>query len=94
MKREQQWWQCPCGKRVSVSAERIKMGLESLPQLWSCIGSSSQNAASPSVAGTQTINVRDMARMAQEGIDVSVSGEWDTSIRHSQRQRPNGDDSK
>jgi hypothetical protein len=25
------------------------------------------------------INIKDMARMAQEGVDVGVSGEWDTS---------------
>jgi hypothetical protein len=25
------------------------------------------------------INVGDMARMAQEGVDLAVSGEWDTS---------------
>ena len=28
---------------------------------------------------TEMLNVGDMARMAQEGVDVSVSGEWDTS---------------
>lgn len=94
MKREQHLWQCPCGKRVSVSAERIKTGLERCPSCGRVIGSSSENACSPSVADTQTINVRDMARMAQEGLDVGVSGEWDTTICDSHGERPNGDDSK
>ncbi len=33
-----------------------------------------------SAADTQMINIREMARMAQEGVDVEVSGEWDTSL--------------
>jgi hypothetical protein len=32
-----------------------------------------------SAADTQMINIQDMARMAQDGISVEISGEWDTS---------------
>ncbi|MGO9569969.1 MAG: hypothetical protein ACLP5H_20755 [Desulfomonilaceae bacterium] len=94
MKREQYLWKCPCGNRVSVSAERIKLGLETCPSCGRVIGSPNENDSPPSVADTQTINVRDMARMAQEGIDVDVSGEWNTSIANSHGHPPNEDDAK
>jgi len=32
-----------------------------------------------SASETQMINIQDMARMAQDGVDVGISGEWDTS---------------
>jgi hypothetical protein len=79
MKKDKYLWQCPCGNRVSVSAERVKLGLESCPKCGRVIESPSEKSSSSSVADTQTINVREMARMAQEGIDVDVSGEWNTS---------------
>jgi predicted RNA-binding Zn-ribbon protein involved in translation (DUF1610 family) len=94
MKTEKRLWQCSCGNRVEVSAERVKQGLERCPNCGSVIGSLGEDYSSPSVADTQTINVRDMARMAQEGIDVGVSGEWDTSVGRRHERPPRGDDSK
>ena len=94
MKKEQHLWQCPCGNRVSVSAERVKLGLESCPTCGRVIGSPSETSASPSVADTQTINVKDMARMAQEGIDVDVSGEWNTSTGNRRGKRTMKDDAE
>jgi hypothetical protein len=94
MKTEKSLWQCPCGNRIEVSAERVKSGLESCPVCGCVVGSLSENSCSPSVADTQTINVRDMARMAQEGVDVDVSGEWDTSVGKRHERPPKGDDSK
>jgi hypothetical protein len=79
MKKDKYLWRCPCGNRVTVSAKRVKLGLESCPSCGRLVGSPSENASSPSAADTQTINVKDMARMAQAGINVEVSGEWDTS---------------
>jgi hypothetical protein len=38
-------------------------------------------APSPGPEETQVIKLREMARMAQDGIEVGVSGEWDTSLR-------------
>jgi DNA replicative helicase MCM subunit Mcm2 (Cdc46/Mcm family) len=32
-----------------------------------------------SAADTQTINIQEMARMAQEGIEIEISGEWNTA---------------
>jgi len=42
-----------------------------------------QEAGSPPLGlqETQVIKLREMARMAQDGIDVGLSGEWDTSYR-------------
>jgi hypothetical protein len=39
-----------------------------------------------SAADTQMINIREMARMAQEGVDVEVSGEWDTSLGNDEKK--------
>jgi len=94
MKKEQHLWQCPCGNRVSVSAERVKLGLESCPSCGRVIESPSENTSSSSVADTQTINVKDMARMAQEGIDVDVSGEWNTSTGNRRGKRTKKDDAE
>ncbi len=77
-----------------MSAERVKSGLESCPACGCVIGSLSADSCSPSVADTQTINVKDMARMAQEGVDVDVSGEWDTSVGKRRERPTKRDDSK
>lgn len=94
MKKEKYLYQCSCGNQVEVSAEKVKLGLESCPICGCVIGTASENSCSTSVADTQTINVRDMARMAQEGIDVDVSGEWDTSVGKKHKRPPEGNDSK
>ncbi|MGB6066702.1 MAG: hypothetical protein WBG50_18005 [Desulfomonilaceae bacterium] len=94
MKRDEYMWECTCGNRLSVSAERVKSGLEICPRCGVVIGSTCGNSCAPSVADTQTINIREMARMAQEGIDVEVSGEWDTSDSCTQAQTKPGDDSE
>jgi hypothetical protein len=94
MKRDKYLWRCPCGNRVSVSAERVKLGLESCPSCGRVIESPTEDSSTPSIADTQTINVRDMARMAQEGIDVDVSGEWNTSTGNRRGKRSNEDDAE
>ncbi len=94
MKTDKYSWQCSCGTRVSVSAERVKLGLERCPNCGCVVGSSTESCSSSSVADTQTINVKDMARMAQEGVDVDVSGEWDTSAGKRHERPPSEDDSK
>jgi predicted RNA-binding Zn-ribbon protein involved in translation (DUF1610 family) len=94
MKKEHYLWKCSCGNQVEVSAERVKLGLESCPKCGCVIGSRTEDSCSTSVADTQTINVKDMARMAQEGIEVDVSGEWDTSAGKRRERRRNGEDSK
>ncbi len=42
-------------------------------------GSPISSLLSISTADTQTVNIEEMARMAQEGVDEAVSGEWDTT---------------
>lgn len=79
---------------MSVSEEQIKSGLELCPRCGCEIGSSSDNPSAPSVADTQTINVRDMARMAQQGVDLEVSGEWDTSVVRRADKSRHEDDSQ
>lgn len=79
MKRDSDGWICACGERLPLSkdtglsadfqcpfcGERIIVGDEADPSF--------------SASETQMINIQDMARMAQEGVDVGISGEWDTS---------------
>lgn len=67
---------CACGASLDKSRwdeakqEMIcqKCGAITTPQLTALSG-----------ADTEMLSVADMARIAQDGVDVSISGEWDTS---------------
>lgn len=70
---------CSCGNPLTLSSDQPpsaelrcpKCGRPWLPG----------DEAEPSFCAgeTQMINIEEMARMAQEGVDVGISGEWDTS---------------
>lgn len=72
-------WNCSCGKRVKLTASQIESGKEVCPHCGEPIGQSKKDPPALSASDTQMINVSDMARMAQDGVDLAVSGEWDTS---------------
>ncbi len=74
------WWDCICGTRRLMTDEQIKSGEEICPQCGAVVGEDADTDIGPSVGDTQLINIGDMARMAQEGVDVGVSGEWDTKM--------------
>ncbi|MFH1114766.1 MAG: hypothetical protein V1792_12690 [Pseudomonadota bacterium] len=86
----QTWWNCSCGTRRLLTEERIKSGEENCPQCGAVVGEETDMGSS--VADTQLINIGDMARMAQEGVDVGVSGEWDTTMAHNAKS--SGDDDR
>jgi hypothetical protein len=74
-KDDESWWDCICGNRIELSADLIESGKLFCPKCGAPVGD-------PSIvtqADTQTVNIREMARIAQEGIEVGVSGEWDVS---------------
>jgi hypothetical protein len=70
-----QWWDCICGARVRLSDDIIESGQQFCPTCGAPVGDPSIITS----ADTQMVNIQDMARIAQEGIEVSVSGEWDTA---------------
>jgi len=74
------WWECACGARLSLSAEQVLSGKEICPQCGAVVGSTESQISGLSYGDTQMVNISEMARMAQQGVDVpDDSGEWDTS---------------
>jgi predicted RNA-binding Zn-ribbon protein involved in translation (DUF1610 family) len=83
-------WTCSCGKRIKLTASQIESGKEVCPHCGEPIGQVKKHHPALSPSDTQMINVSDMARMAQEGVDLAVSGEWDTSksVRRESKNKP------
>lgn len=69
---------CVCGAHLRVSETRLKSGRALCPKCKHVLEASDLEAPEASAADTQTINIQEMARMAQEGIEVEISGEWNT----------------
>lgn len=78
MKKEDSIWQCDCGTRVRISAGEKKPEKVICPQCGAEIASKSKVLTEESAGDTQMVNIAEMARMAQEGLDVAASGEWET----------------
>ncbi len=77
---EESSWKCECGRLVEATVDDVMTGGARCPACGSVLGPSrDDDRSAPSLEETQTINLEDMARMAQDGVDASVSGEWDTS---------------
>lgn len=72
-------WTCSCGKRLKLTTAQLESGKETCPHCGETVGQHEKDTPGLTVGDTQTINIGEMARMAQEGIDPSISGEWDTS---------------
>ncbi len=69
--------ECECGLRVEAPVNKDARKIK-CPRCGASLESKLE--VSPvSVSDTQMINIHDMAKMAQDGVDVTVSGEWDTS---------------
>ncbi len=87
MTKQDIWWRCACGSRNPLTVDTDKrrervcthcgLKMESTPE---------------TPEDTQMVNIAEMARMAQEGLDIGVSGEWDTSLRQSSVHRKERDD--
>jgi hypothetical protein len=72
---------------LSLTKKQIDSGDEVCPDCGTRVG----DFATTSAADTQMVNIQDMARMAQEGIDVAASGEWDTSKTQKRRSKKTGE---
>lgn len=74
------WWRCACGERLQGSEEEVSLGTKKCPHCGSRILASQKET--PQTVGqeeTQMVDLKDMAQMAQDGLELEVSGEWDTS---------------
>jgi DNA-directed RNA polymerase subunit RPC12/RpoP len=74
------WWRCACGKRLQGSEEEVSQGDKRCPECGSRILPGQKvelQTAGPEE--TQGVDLKDMAQMAQDGIELAVSDEWDTS---------------
>lgn len=74
MKRKKDVVECSCGNRFEVEEKQTEVCPDCGAMVWQDVEYTGLSAAD-----TQTVNIRDMAKMAQDGVDVSISGEWDTS---------------
>lgn len=88
MKTELTIWTCSCGKDVEISLAQALSGKSKCPYCDAVIDPA-QEADDNRIGNeeTQMVNLQEMARMAQEGVTVEVSGEWDTS----QEEQEKGD---
>lgn len=64
---------------MRVMEDLLKSGRAVCPKCKSILDPSPMDVPEVSAADTQRINIEEMARMAQEGIEVETTGEWDTS---------------
>ncbi|MBI5569926.1 MAG: hypothetical protein HY914_08285 [Desulfomonile tiedjei] len=67
---------CSCGALLEKSEFDAESGELICP---SCGAVMAEDEIDVSGDDTEMLNVGEMARMAQEGVDPSISGEWDTS---------------
>lgn len=69
------WYRCPCGLYVDLTQDQFEKGDAHCP---ACGTSIDRGQMEEWNADTQMVNLQEMARMAQEGVGVASSGEWDT----------------
>ncbi len=78
MRKQSEGWECACGKRLRLPLDRIFNGKTVCPECGEPVGIGSGEPTQPDLSDTQTVDLREMAQMAQEGVGVDTSGEWDT----------------
>jgi len=79
VKEESEVWECTCGKQLRISLEEIVKEKRVCPECGEPITWEREAPCLPDPSDTQAVDVRAMAQMAQNGIGVATSGEWDTS---------------
>lgn len=78
---------CSCGHTVEIRADDASCR-RTCPECGLELGDDGEHPDSPDSESTQMVNLEEMARMAQNGVDVGVSGEWNTETPKS----PDGED--
>ena len=87
MGKEDSWWECDCGARVRWTADKNRQGKPVCPQCGAELSSEGKVTPEQSAADTQMVNISEMARMGQEGLDVDASGEWETRPKKNSASR-------
>jgi hypothetical protein len=75
---------------VRVMEDLLKSGRAVCPKCNNILEPSPIDVPEVSAADTQMINIEEMARMAQEGVEMETSGEWDTSDPKAPEKKRNG----
>lgn len=95
MKDQESWWTCSCGEKISLKLPKGKKGERICPNCGAILTEGNQNNKGPrrhdSTGDTQMLDLSEMAKMAQEGVDVQVSGEWVTPLSKKKRKSSEGD---
>jgi DNA-directed RNA polymerase subunit RPC12/RpoP len=76
----QKLWKCRCGERVIVELDRPTDKEVRCPRCGSLVEPPGiqKNKGSSSTDETVMLDIGEMARLAQDGVDLKVSGEWVT----------------
>jgi hypothetical protein len=75
---------CFCGALLEPAEGEFGSDAAVCPQ---CGAVRTQQPTDVSVADTQQVNIAEMARMAQEGVDPATSGEWITRLDRKDKER-------
>jgi DNA replicative helicase MCM subunit Mcm2 (Cdc46/Mcm family) len=73
-------WKCLCGAGLKASVEDVALGTVKCPDCGAAVSPEQQEIDDFSDSDdTQMVSLQEMAQMAQDGVDLDVSGEWNTS---------------
>ena len=74
------WWRCSCGNDLQYPEEEALSGSARCPHCGSLIPAGQKKMVERGGPDeTVMVDLGDMAQMAQDGLDLAVSDEWDTS---------------
>lgn len=97
MKDQDSFWECSCGERISMKLPKGAKGEKLCPNCGAILDDKPQRKKGPrrhdSTGDTQMLDLSEMAKMAQEGVDVQVSGEWVTPLAKKKKKSSEGKDS-
>lgn len=73
-------WRCSCGNYLQYPEEQVMLGTARCPHCGSRIPPGQKETVQRGGPDeTLMVDLGDMAEMAQDGLDLAVSDEWDTS---------------
>ena len=85
------YWECSCGQRLQVNPKEDVSRQRLCPECGSPMTLAPEQPALSETDETLRVDVHDMAKLAQEGVDVGLSGEWDTTDLAEGEDRPKDD---
>lgn len=85
------YWECSCGRRRRANPEEDLSEQRLCPQCGLPMTVTHEEPSLSETEETVRVNLHDMAKLAQEGVDVGLSGEWDTTPFADDENRPEDD---